>query len=136
MQNVKLEIIWNEPKLTKELMIKGIEWYLKDLQCTHRVTEILNEESIKRNQEYAQQKIDNHSQASKLKEGFVKIVGCDNADGFEKICKESELLKVGKEIFSEHPGEDGYYSFTKYLWIEYPDDRNDVRLDDLVPYDN
>ena len=70
-----------------------------------------------------------------LKAGYVKIEGCDNATGFERICKESELQKVGKEIFAEHPGEDGYYNFTKYLWVNYPDDRPECRLDDLVPYD-
>ena len=70
-----------------------------------------------------------------LKNGFVKIEGCDNATGFERICKESELQKVGKEIFAEHPGEDGYYNFTKFLWVKYPDGRPEHRLDDVVPYD-
>lgn len=70
-----------------------------------------------------------------LKNGFVKIEGCDNATGFERICKESELHKVGKEIFAEHTGEDGYYNFTKFLWVKYPDDRPEHRLDDVVPYD-
>jgi hypothetical protein len=70
-----------------------------------------------------------------LKAGYVKIEGCDNATGFKRICKESELQKVGKEIFAEHPGEDGYYNFTKFLWVNYPDDRPECRLDDLVPYD-
>lgn len=70
-----------------------------------------------------------------LKTGFVKIEGCDNATGFERICKESELQKVGKEIFAEHPGENGYYSFTKFLWVKYPDNRLEHRLDDVVSYD-
>ena len=70
-----------------------------------------------------------------LQNGFVKIEGCDNATGFERICKESELQKVGKEIFAEHPGEDGYYNFTKFLWVKYPDGRPEHRLDDVVPYD-
>ena len=70
-----------------------------------------------------------------LKTGFVKIEGCDNATGFQRICKESELQKVGREIFAEHPGESGYYNFTKFLWVKYPDNRPEHRLDDVVPYD-
>ena len=77
----------------------------------------------------------NHVDAPGLKAGYVKIEGCDNATGFQKICKESELQKVGKEIYAERPGQEGYYNFTKYLWVQYPDDRPECRLDDVVPYD-
>jgi hypothetical protein len=70
-----------------------------------------------------------------LKEGYVKIEGCDNATGFVRICKEEDLQKVGKEIFAEHPGDDGYYDFNKFLWVSYPDGRKEVRLDSLVEYD-
>lgn len=70
-----------------------------------------------------------------LKTGFVKIFGCDNASGFEVICGESELEKVAKEIYAEHPGADGYYTFTKFLWVKYPDNRPEQRLDSVVQYD-
>jgi len=75
------------------------------------------------------------SSEPELEAGYVKIEGCDNAADFKKICKESDLQKVGKEIFRAHPGEDGYYRFTKFLWVIYPDDRPECRLHDLVPYD-
>lgn len=69
------------------------------------------------------------------KSGFIKIIGCDKATGFEKIIKESDLQEEGKKIYSEHPGTDGYYNFTKFLWVEYPDGRPECRLDSLVSYD-
>ncbi len=75
------------------------------------------------------------SSKPELKKGYIKIKGYESASSFEKICKESEMLEVGKKIFNDHPGEDGYYTFTKFLWVIYPDNRYDCRLDDIVPYD-
>ena len=85
-------------------------------------------EAIKNLPDYKEEK-------PELEVGYVKIEGCDNAADFKKICKESDLQKVGKEIFEAHPGEDGYYRFTKFLWVIYPDDRPECRLHDLVSYD-
>lgn len=77
----------------------------------------------------------NKGQPQKLEAGFVKIEGCEDAEGFERIVKESDLQKTAKEIYAQHPGEEGYYGFTKYLWVSFPDDRQECRLDDIVPYD-
>jgi hypothetical protein len=68
-----------------------------------------------------------------LKKGYVKITGSEV--DFEKVCKESELIKIGKEIFADHPGEEGYYNFIKFLWVQFPDEREECRLDCIVPYD-
>ena len=76
------------------------------------------------------------NQKPELTTGYVKIKGCDNATGFERICKESDLTTIAKEIYKQHPGEDGYYSFTKFLWVQFSDGREECRLDDLVGYDD
>lgn len=62
----------------------------------------------------------------------LKITGSEVT--FLKIVKEEELEAVAKEIYKEHPGEDGYYNFTKFLWVEYPDGK-EIRLDEAVPYE-
>jgi len=72
---------------------------------------------------------------NELKTGYVKISGCDKAEGFIKTCKESEILKIGKKLFEEHPGENGYYNFTKFLWVQFPDNRPECRLDEIVSYE-
>jgi len=40
MKRVILKIEWDNEKLTPELMIKGIKWYLKDLNFKHTVEKI------------------------------------------------------------------------------------------------
>lgn len=62
-----------------------------------------------------------------LQPGQVKIFGIDKAAGFKRICNESELVKEGKKIL-KNPMTGDYYDFAKYLWVEYPDDRENVRL--------
>lgn len=66
---------------------------------------------------------------------IIKIVGCDKASGFSMSIIESELEKTAKKIYEEHPGKEGYYNFIKYLWIEYNDGRESVRLDSVIDYD-
>jgi hypothetical protein len=66
---------------------------------------------------------------------YVTIVGCDEASGFTQMCKESDIIMVGKEIYKKHTGDKGYYNFNKFLWVEFPDGREECRLDDIVPYE-
>ena len=70
---------------------------------------------------------------SELAPGYVKITGVEGASDYIEIVKESDLQAVGKKIYAKHPGTDGYYNFLKYLWVEFPDDRPDTRLNEIVP---
>ncbi len=70
---------------------------------------------------------------SELDAGYVKITGVEGASDYVEIVKESDLQAVGKRIYAKHPGADGYYDFLKYLWVEFPDDRPDTRLNEIVP---
>ena len=69
----------------------------------------------------------------KLQNGYIKLYGVENATEINEIIKESELKKRALEIYEKHNGEDGYYNFTKFLWVLYPDG-NDIRLDEIVHY--
>ena len=64
----------------------------------------------------------------------VLIYGVDQMVQFERVVREDNLEQAAKEIYEENPGESGYYECTKFLWVEFPDDRTSVRLDSLVPY--
>ena len=68
------------------------------------------------------------------------IYGLESAEIFKKECKESELISLCCDIWN-HPSkysdykdgsEAAYYSFTKYLWVRYPDGRPDVHLVDIA----
>jgi hypothetical protein len=65
------------------------------------------------------------------KNGYVTIVGSEIE--FNKIVKEEHLEKEARQIYKDHPGEKGYYTFLKYLWIQYPDDRDAQRLNEIIP---
>jgi len=70
---------------------------------------------------------------NKLQKGFVRLYGVERATEQNEIIKETDLKKRALDIYKKHNGESGYYNFTKFLWVEYPNG-NDIRLDEIVPY--
>jgi hypothetical protein len=79
-------------------------------------------------EEYANQKQSPNS----IPNGFVKIIGADRANGFEKLIRKENISKMGKELYLKYPGSDGYYNFLKFLWIKYPNGE-EKRLCEIVP---
>jgi len=69
---------------------------------------------------------------NQLKSGYVKIISSEGS--FEKSCKEIQLKEVAKKLRRDNSGEEGFYAFLKFLWVQFPDNREDARLDEVVPY--
>ena len=78
-------------------------------------------------EEYANQK-----QPNFIPDGFVKIIGCDKIEGFEKLIRKEDIAKIAKQIYLDHPGTDGYYNFLKFLWVKYPN-KKEERLCEIIP---
>lgn len=58
---------------------------------------------------------------------------------FQLKVKEEDLEKEARKIYAQsvvdYGKEDCYYSFTKFLWVKFPDGRQEERLDSIVEYE-
>jgi len=64
---------------------------------------------------------------------YVTITGVEGASGFNEKVKLSDLEARALEIYKAHPDAEGYFKFTKYLWVKYPNGK-EQRLDSIIPY--
>ncbi len=68
---------------------------------------------------------------------YVTVVGADNASGFKKEVKISELESFAYEQYAwavkEYGEENSYNKWTKFLWVKYANG-TEKRLDSVVPY--